>query len=133
MWRKMALVGRLVAGSLDRAVAIRRVHGMNTIIRRQHDDMAQNREMLRRLLRWCRDRRVRDSDRHAIISALVHQMHRSRGPLDRGIWGRTVFAARMLALVSTDLLVVRNPIWRRAAREAAGRAMQPNRMWRRPS
>ena len=57
-------------GSLDRAVAMRRVHGMNTIIRRQHDDMAQNREMLRRLLRWCRDRRVRDSDRQALITAL---------------------------------------------------------------
>jgi len=122
MWRKMALVGRLVAGSLDRPVAMRRVHGENTIIRRQDDDIAQNREILRRLLRWTRDRHSPALDRHAIITALVYQMQRTSSHPDRGIWTRMLETVRMLALVSSDPLVLRNPIWRRAVRESTGLA-----------
>jgi glycosyltransferase involved in cell wall biosynthesis len=123
MWRKMAIVGRLVGGSLDRPVAMRRVHGNNTIIRAENDDMAQNREMLRRLLRWCRARGISESYRHAVIATLVNQTQRTAPRPSVDIWSRAVHAARLLALIPNDPLVLRNAIWRRATREAARRAV----------
>jgi glycosyltransferase involved in cell wall biosynthesis len=133
MWRKMALAGRLVGGSIDRAVAMRRVHGDNTIIRRQQDDMVQNREMLRRLLRWSRAREVPESDRHAVIAALVRQIQRSGSSSHLGILARAVSVRQILALISIDHLVLRNPIWLRAIRDASGWAGRSGRLWGRRS
>jgi glycosyltransferase involved in cell wall biosynthesis len=120
LWRKMALVGRLVGGSLDRPVATRRVHGGNTIISRLEDDAPLNREMLRRLLRWCRGRELRDSDRHALIAALVNQIEPSGSSYRLGIVPRAMRAIQLLALVASDPQVMRNATWRRAASDAIG-------------
>ena len=56
LWVRLAAAGRLVAGSLDRPVAVRRLHGANRIMtdvalhRRYHLEMSQS------LVRWSRGR-----------------------------------------------------------------------------
>ena len=129
MWRKMALAGRLVGGSIDRAVAMRRIHGNNTIIRYQQDNTAQHREMLRRLLRWSRRRKLRESDWQALITALVRQIERPSYHL--GILAR---AARQQVLRGVERsAVVAQPCLRSAAGDATGWTAVRRRLWRRRS
>ena len=52
LWLKMACVGRLVAGKIDEPVAMRRVHGSNTIIKGQSRAGRFEYESRKHLLRW---------------------------------------------------------------------------------
>ncbi len=55
MWWKMSLAGRLTGGTLDQAVAVRRVHGENRIIRDAQVHRLYGYLAMRETLRWMPD------------------------------------------------------------------------------
>ena len=55
MWWKMSLAGRLTGGTLDQAVAVRRVHGENRIIRDAQVHRFYGYLAMRETLRWMPD------------------------------------------------------------------------------
>lgn len=67
LWLKMALVGRLAPGVLDRPVAMRRMHGENRIVKDRQKHAAYSYRMYRWLLRWAEERGIEEGRRRLIL------------------------------------------------------------------
>jgi glycosyltransferase involved in cell wall biosynthesis len=120
MWWKLVIMGRLVGGSLDEAVAMRRVHGENTII--HHNERRKVYEYLARrvLLRWL-PKSHRTPERVDLIhtSLLVGWRRSVRFSYPR--WRRGIRQSLMLAgLLFEDPAVVWNDDYRHCVKEVTG-------------
>jgi glycosyltransferase involved in cell wall biosynthesis len=72
MWIRMSALGRLVAGSLDRPVGMRRLHANNTIYHGRQDAPAYVVRMAESLLRWGYEERLSRRRRVLLLNWLFN-------------------------------------------------------------
>ena len=120
MWWKLAIVGRLVGGSLDNAVAIRRVHGENTIIRNQEIAKVYQYLARRALLRWF-PKSHRTPERVNMIHTNVLRAWRRTIRLSYPRWQRGIRQSLMLTgLFLEEPSVMWNGDYRHSVKEVTG-------------
>jgi cellulose synthase/poly-beta-1,6-N-acetylglucosamine synthase-like glycosyltransferase len=125
MWLKMAALGRLVAGCINKPVSMRRLHGGNTTYRNWEKNHAYAIQMWKHMLRWARSQGLPLERRVSLLNVLLNFRLKTRiadGPFlrrkCRDIGFLTRFAARHpLALRSPYYrsLVSATLGWRRVA------------------
>ena len=71
MWIKMAAVGRLVPGRLDRPVAMRRLHGENRIVRHGEEHRMYGHLMCRALAAWAPAAGLPRARRRLLVRAVM--------------------------------------------------------------
>lgn len=71
MWTKMAALGRLAGGALDRPVAVRRLHAENRIFRDQADHIRYGLQMFETLHRWAVDNGLDRSTQRLLLEGVL--------------------------------------------------------------
>jgi glycosyltransferase involved in cell wall biosynthesis len=113
MWQKMAAVGRLVGGRLDRPVAVRRMHGDNRIVTRSAEHPRYAREMAWTLLRWGFERRL-DGKKLLLLADQVATLSQESARHERRSWlGQRSQDARSLIrlLITCPAALWSRPVW----------------------
>ncbi len=72
MWIKMSAIGRLVAGSLDKPVAMRRLHGENRIVTNSDEHRQYGFRMWQSLAEWARANKLSPPRRRLLRVAVAH-------------------------------------------------------------
>jgi glycosyltransferase involved in cell wall biosynthesis len=112
MWRKLAATGKLVGGSLEAPVAIRRVHGENTIIQHMDRYNDDNQRMRIKALRWAIEKRLGSRDVALLRSDVVNSMPCAK-PLEGGEWRFRISQLYWLfGLLLVDVKFLNNASWR---------------------
>jgi glycosyltransferase involved in cell wall biosynthesis len=120
MWWKLAIMGRLVGGSLDEAVAMRRVHDENTIIQNHERKWIYEYLARRALLRWL-PKSHRTPERVDLIHTSLLVGWRRTVRLSYPRWQRGLRQSLMLAgLLVDDPAVVWNDDYRHCLKEVTG-------------
>ncbi len=135
MWLKMALAGRLVGGSLDEPVAMRRVHGENRIIRNAGEHAYYGYLVCEELLQWMPSECVTPARLSMLRTGKLKSLRRYLGGGIHRLGFRWFWCAAMLVrLLREDATVLRESlywecvaeltglpwVWRRLRRLAAG-------------
>lgn len=120
LWLKMACAGRLAGGVLDKPLAIRRVHGENTIVRHggraAYFEYAARREVLRWLPRDLRTPGRLQLLRAATLNWRLRYLHTTFKMDSRHL----PYFASVATLLLGHPLLLRDPYFRHCAKEAAG-------------
>lgn len=112
MWRKLAAVGKLVAGRLDRPVAMRRVHGSNTIIKEQAIFVAEEHRMRVKLLKWSIAQKLSRRNRELVRKTVTGGMPGAKPIARAAYWYRFRELIRLIGLLRIDLRFINDSDWR---------------------
>lgn len=121
MWIRMAVVGRLYPGAIDRAVAMRRLHGENRIVQQRSDHRMFALLMWRKLSQWSADQRLPLFHRQKLAMGQLHawkQMTQAERRQSMGFSGDVRFLAHLAASYPCCLRSQR--YWKQVARSMGG-------------
>ena len=125
MWIKMAAVGRLLPGSIDHPVAMRRLHGENRIVRDSNERPLYGHLMWRALASWAPNAGVPASKRRVLVRSVMESWLRlpeeSRNRMSGQI-SAVQFLTRLA--VSEPWLVATTRYWRQLGRAMGGSAIR---------